>query len=99
MTTASQTSYRSWLVVLAVCTLLSVPLMLLPAGMAAAATTTEPSWPSRCPLKVGLLLDRSSSMAPTFKTVRSSASDLVDALRDQPSQVVVVGFGTKADVV
>lgn len=65
----------------------------------ALAAVPEPPWPARCPLKVGLLLDRSGSMGDSFESVRSAASDMVDALREQPSEVMVVAFGTQAKVV
>lgn len=80
----------------AVCVLLALAGCLIPAVPASAAP--QPSWPARCPLTVGLLVDRSSSMASSFAEVRGASKDLVDALRGRHTQVTIIGFGTAADV-
>ncbi len=64
----------------------------------AAADVANPPWPSKCPLKVGLLVDQSDSMASRFSDVREATRNVVDALRDKPSEVSLVGFGTTARV-
>jgi hypothetical protein len=58
----------------------------------------NPPWPSHCPLRLGLVIDRSSSMADRFDEVREAASNVVDSLRDKPSEVTIIGFGTGAEV-
>src|SRR5947207_11443677 len=60
--------------------------------------TPNPPWPSSCPLRLGLVIDRSSSMASRFDKVREAASNVVDSLRDKPSRVTIIGFGTAAEV-
>ncbi len=60
---------------------------------------TQPDWPAACPLRIAILLDQSSSMGSSFDEVRSAALDLVDALRGESNSVVIVGFGTTAEVV
>jgi hypothetical protein len=65
----------------------------------AQAIEANPPWPAHCPLRIGLLIDQSSSMAPRFDEVREAASNVVDALRDKHSEVSIVDFGTDARVV
>ncbi|WP_328644901.1 VWA domain-containing protein [Amycolatopsis sp. NBC_00348] len=67
----------------------------------ATAQTIEanPPWPAHCPLRIGLLIDQSSSMEPRFDEVREAASNVVDALRDKHSEVSIIDFGTDARVV
>lgn len=69
----------------------------VPAG--AQADVANPPWPARCPLRLGLVVDRSSSMDGRFGEVREAAANVVDALRDKPSEVTIIGFGTAAEVV
>lgn len=59
----------------------------------------NPAWPSRCPLRLGLVVDQSSSMTARFGEVREAAGNVVDALRDKPSEVTIIGFGTTAEVI
>jgi len=74
-------------------------LVLTSARPASAALVPQPAWPAKCPLRVGLFLDQSSSLAAGFGDVKNASQDLVDALRDHPSEVMVAGFGTNASVV
>ena len=74
-------------------------LVLAGAPPANAAPVPEPAWPAKCPLRVGLILDQSASLAAGFGDVQQASQDLVDALRDHPSEVMVAGFGTTASVV
>ena len=64
----------------------------------AAAATTNPAWPAKCPQRVVIVLDLSSSISPYLPEVKKSATDLVDALRGAPNEVAVVTFGTAASV-
>lgn len=75
--------------------------MLLGAQYSAAAqpNVPNPPWPASCPLRLGLLVDQSSSMAPRFDDVRDAARNVVDSLRDRQSEVSIIGFGTSANVV
>jgi len=73
--------------------------MLMASPVAAAQDVTNPPWPKRCPLKIGLLVDQSDSMSARFEEVREATSNVIDALRDKPSQVTIVGFGTIARTV
>jgi hypothetical protein len=59
----------------------------------------NPPWPAHCPLRLGLLIDQSSSMEPRFDQVREAASNVVDALRDKRSEVSLIGFGTDAQLI
>ncbi|MGW5723415.1 vWA domain-containing protein [Amycolatopsis sp. NPDC003865] len=59
----------------------------------------NPPWPAHCPLRLGLLIDQSTSMEPRFGKVREAASNVVDALRDKRSEVSIIGFGTDAQVI
>ena len=68
-------------------------------GATAQAGVANPPWPAQCPLKLGLLMDQSSSMHSRFGDVREAARNVVDALRDKRSEVSVIGFGTDAEVV
>lgn len=86
----------SWVSILVAATAL---LVLAGTRPASAAPIPEPAWPAKCPLRVGLFLDQSSSLAGGFGDVQQAAQDLVDALRDHPSEVMVAGFGTTASVV
>lgn len=63
---------------------------------AAAQDVANPPWPSSCPLKLGLLVDRSTSMGARFGDVREATRNVVDALRDKRSEVTIIGFGTVA---
>lgn len=65
----------------------------------ASLSAGNPQWPGRCPVRIGLLLDQSSSMSGSIDKLHEAADDLVDALRDRPSQVAVIGFGTVARTV
>jgi hypothetical protein len=65
----------------------------------AARDVANPSWPARCPLAVGLLIDQSDSMSGRFGEVRQATRNVVDALRDKPSKVTIIGFGTEARTV
>ena len=64
-----------------------------------AQAVVEPVWPAQCPLSVGLLLDRSSSMSSSFSDVQDASKDLVDALRGQHTKVMIIGFGSTASVI
>jgi hypothetical protein len=66
---------------------------------AAQSNVPNPPWPARCPLRLGLVVDQSSSMAARFDDVRDAAHNIVDSLRDKKSEVSVIGFGTGADVI
>jgi hypothetical protein len=72
-------------------------------GQCAVARADEvganPPWPAACPLRLGLLIDQSSSMDPRFGEVREAASNVVDALRDKRSEVSIIGFDTDAQVI
>ena len=72
--------------------------MFLVLGNQAAATAQQdapnPPWPSHCPLRLGLVVDQSESMAARFGEVREAASNVVDALRDKHSEISIIGFGT-----
>jgi hypothetical protein len=83
-----------------VCCLVGATVLLLVVGAqpANAAPVPEPAWPAKCPLRVGLFLDRSTSLQAGFDDVQQASKDLVDALRDHPSEVMVAGFGTTASV-
>ncbi|MGH3878558.1 MAG: vWA domain-containing protein [Actinophytocola sp.] len=59
----------------------------------------NPPWPSHCPLRLGLVVDQSDSMAAKFGEVREAASNVVDALRDKRSEISIIGFGTDAEVI
>ncbi|GAA1832267.1 vWA domain-containing protein [Microlunatus capsulatus] len=71
---------------------------LIPA-VAAPVIEAEPDWPGRCPVTVALVVDQSASLEGSFDKVRQASEDMVDALRDRPSQVMIVAFGTEAQVV
>jgi von Willebrand factor type A domain len=86
----------SWVNAFIAATMLLVLVVARPAN---AAPVPEPAWPAKCPLRVGLLLDRSASLAAGFDDVQQASQDLVDALRDHPSEVMIAGFGTTASVV
>lgn len=64
-----------------------------------ASAVPNPDWPAACPLRLGLVVDRSSSMADRFDEVREAARNVVDSLRDKPSELSIIGFGTTAEVV
>lgn len=66
---------------------------------AAQPNVPNPPWPARCPLRLGLVVDQSSSMAARFGEVREAARHVVDALRDQHSELSIIGFGTGAEVI
>jgi len=66
---------------------------------AAQQSVPNPPWPSHCPLRLGLVVDQSNSMANKFDEVREAASNVVDALRDKRSDISIIGFGTDAEVV
>lgn len=68
-------------------------------GTTAQADVANPPWPQRCPLKLGLLVDQSSSMNFVFNEVREAAKNVVDALRDKRSEVTVIGFAGDAKVI
>jgi hypothetical protein len=68
-------------------------------GATARADVVNPPWPQRCPLKLGLLVDQSSSMNPRFGEVRQETKNVVDALRDKPSEITVIGFAGDARVI
>jgi hypothetical protein len=70
--------------------------VLLLCAPAAAAAQGNPPWPARCPLKLGLLIDQSDSMDSRFGEVREATRNVIDALRDKPSEVTIIGFGTTA---
>ncbi|MEU4742624.1 vWA domain-containing protein [Actinosynnema sp. NPDC023658] len=70
--------------------------VLLAPPATAAQDVTNPPWPARCPLAVGLLIDQSDSMSGRFGEVRQATRNVVDALRDKPSKVTIIGFGTEA---
>lgn len=70
-----------------------------PAPAAAQPNVPNPPWPSRCPLRLGLIVDQSSSMNARFSDVREAARNIVDSLRDKPSEVTIIGFGTAAEVI
>jgi hypothetical protein len=59
----------------------------------------NPPWPASCPLRLGLVVDQSSSMVGRFGDVREAARNVVDSLRDKPSEVSIIGFGTDAEVI
>ncbi|WP_158846647.1 VWA domain-containing protein [Saccharothrix deserti] len=65
----------------------------------AAQDVANPPWPARCPLELGLLVDQSDSMGSRFGEVREATRNVIDALRDKPSRVTVIGFGTTARTV
>lgn len=67
--------------------------------VAAQPGVPNPPWPARCPLRLGLIVDRSSSMSARFNDVREAASNVVDSLRDKPSEVTIIGFGSSAEVI
>jgi hypothetical protein len=67
--------------------------------VAAQPNVPNPPWPARCPLRIGLVVDQSSSMAARFDEVREAARNIVDSLRDKQSEVSVIGFDTNATVV
>ncbi|QQQ78184.1 VWA domain-containing protein [Saccharothrix sp. 6-C] len=77
--------------------LLAVALVAPPAT--AEQAVPNPPWPARCPLAVGLLIDQSGSMSGRFGEVRQATRNVVDALRDKPSKVTIIGFGTVARTV
>ena len=64
----------------------------------ASATVPNPPWPARCPQRVVVVLDLSSSIDPYLPEVKKSASDLVDALRGAPNEVAVVTFGSASSI-
>ncbi|WP_166663873.1 vWA domain-containing protein [Actinophytocola oryzae] len=66
---------------------------------AAQPNTPNPPWPARCPLRLGLVVDQSSSMAQRFGDVREAARNVVDSLRDKHSEVSIIGFDADAEVV
>jgi von Willebrand factor type A domain-containing protein len=68
-------------------------------GATARADVANPAWPQHCPLKLGLLVDQSSSMEPQFGEVRQATKNVVDALRDKRSEVTVIGFASDAKVI
>jgi len=68
-------------------------------SVAAQPEVANPHWPARCPLRLGLVIDQSSSMAPRFDDVRTAARNVVDSLRDKKSAVSIIGFGTDAEVI
>jgi uncharacterized protein YegL len=73
---------------------------LLPAPPAVAGQDVEnPPWPARCPVELALLVDQSDSMTGRFGEVREATRNVIDALRDKPSRVTVIGFGTTARTV
>lgn len=65
---------------------------------ASAAETPNPPWRAHCPARVGILIDQSQSMSGRFGEVRTAVSDAVDALRNNRSEMTIVGFGTTANV-
>ncbi|MBB5807953.1 hypothetical protein F4560_007721 [Saccharothrix ecbatanensis] len=65
----------------------------------AAQDVVNPPWPARCPMELGLLVDQSDSMGSRFGEVREATRNVIDALRDKPSKVTVIGFGTTARIV
>ena len=69
------------------------------AHAAAQPNVPNPPWPARCPLKLGLVVDQSSSMSAQFDDVRAASRNVVDALRDKPSEVTIIGFGTDAKII
>lgn len=77
---------------------LAVALLLLAGAGPASAAAPNPTWPSRCPQRIVVVLDLSTSIGPNLPAVKKSASDLVDALRGAPNQVGVVTFGSEATV-
>ncbi|GAA3888581.1 hypothetical protein GCM10022243_61830 [Saccharothrix violaceirubra] len=80
-------------------TLSIVALLLLLAPAPAKADVPNPAWPSRCPLKLGLLIDQSYSMSSRFVEVREAASNVIDALRDKKSEITIIGFGGVATTI
>ncbi|HEU5474856.1 MAG TPA: vWA domain-containing protein [Actinophytocola sp.] len=69
------------------------------ASATAQPSVPNPPWPSRCPLRLALVVDQSSSMSARFDDVRDAARNVVDSLRDKRSEVTIVGFGTTAEVI
>jgi hypothetical protein len=67
-------------------------------GTAAPASAANPPWPGRCPQKIVMVLDLSSSIGANLPEVKHAAADLVDALRGAPNQLAVVAFGSAATV-
>ncbi|KOV90037.1 vWA domain-containing protein [Nocardia sp. NRRL S-836] len=76
--------------------LLAVLATVMVPAHAAAQDVPNPPWPKACPLKLGLLVDRSDSMGARFDDVREATRNVIDALRDKRSEITVVGFGTVA---
>lgn len=68
-------------------------------GAPARADVANPPWPQHCPLKLGLLVDQSSSMDPRFDEVRQATKNVVDALRDKRSEITVIRFAGDARVI
>lgn len=73
-------------------------LVFLLLGAGPAAALPNPGWPARCPQRLVVVLDLSSSIGPHLDVVKQAATDLADALRGAPNEVAVVTFGTLATV-
>jgi hypothetical protein len=82
-----------------VCAVIAFLVLGHPNASGAQESTPNPPWPSHCPLRLGLVVDQSSSMAARFEEVREAASNVVDALRDKSSEASIIGFGTTAEVI
>lgn len=69
-------------------------------GLAAPASAEAPNppWPGRCPQKIVMVLDLSSSIGAHLPEVKQAATDLVEALRAAPNELAVVVFGSAATV-
>jgi von Willebrand factor type A domain len=65
---------------------------------AVSAAVPNPGWPGKCPLRLVIVVDLSTSMDPNLPQVKQSTRDLIDALRGAPNQVAVVAFGAAAAV-
>ncbi|AXX32189.1 VWA domain-containing protein [Actinosynnema pretiosum subsp. pretiosum] len=76
--------------------LFAVAMLVAPLAAGAAQGAPNPQWPAECPLSIGLLIDESSSMQGRFDDVREATRNVVDSLRDKPSKVTIIEFGTTA---
>lgn len=98
-----RTSRRNWLrisrLVAVACATVAFGMLGGQHFVVAQPTAPNPPWPARCPLRLGLVIDQSSSMEARFGDVREAARNVVDSLRDKPSEVSIIGFGTDAEVI